>query len=170
MQGTLAVDSEKGKGTRFVVELPFALPDRAAAHAAREGAAKAPKLGGRNILMAEDNEMNAQLAQELLRPTGAQVDWARDGKEALEMFLASPENHYQLILMDIQMPGMNGYETARRLRAAPRADATAVPVLAMTADAFKEDVEKAAAAGMDGHIAKPIDPGTLYRALADHML
>lgn len=170
MQGTLAVDSEKGKGTRFVVELPFALPDRAAAHAAGEGGAKAPKLGGRNILMAEDNEMNALLAQELLRPTGAQVDWARDGKEALEMFLASPENHYQLILMDIQMPGMNGYETARRLRAAPRADATAVPVLAMTADAFKEDVEKAAAAGMDGHIAKPIDPGTLYRALADHML
>ena len=169
MQGTLKVQSEKGKGTRFTVELPFGLPAPGQAAAGSAGPAEAPRLPGVHILLAEDNEMNALLAQELLGPTGAQVDWAQDGSKALQMFLASPEGYYQLILMDIQMPGMNGYETARRLRAAPRADAPGVPVLAMTADAFKQDVEKAAAAGMDGHIAKPIDPGLLYRALADYL-
>jgi len=112
---------------------------------------------GLRILLAEDNALNREIALELIGETGAQVDAAEDGKQALDAFAASEENYYDLILMDIQMPVMDGYEAVRRIRALPRPDAGTVCIAAMTANAFVEDIKKARDAGMDEHLAKPVD-------------
>lgn len=120
---------------------------------------------GKRLLLAEDNELNREIAMELLQVTGADIDCARNGAEAVEQYLAAPEGYYDLILMDIQMPVMDGYEAARRIRASEHADARKVPIFAMTANAFKEDEEEALASGMNGHIAKPIDIKLLYQTL-----
>ena len=129
------------------------------------GGAAVPDLTGRRILLAEDNEINAEIACELLSMTHAQVDTAENGKEALERFDASAPGTYDLILMDIQMPVMDGYAAVRRIRALDRPDARRVRVIAMTANAFAEDISKARAAGMDGHLAKPIDIPKLMQLL-----
>ncbi len=112
---------------------------------------------GNNILLAEDNELNQEIAIELLAATGAHLEAACNGQECVEMFERSPIGNYDLILMDIQMPVMNGYEAAQIIRALPRADAASVPILALTADAFVEDARAAEQAGMNGHLAKPLN-------------
>jgi len=122
-------------------------------------------LSRRRILLAEDNEINREIAVELLNLTGATVDTAEDGQQALERFLAAPEGAYDLILMDIQMPVMDGYEAARAIRASGRSDAQQIRIYAMTANAFAEDVAKAREAGMDGHLSKPIDLNRLFQVL-----
>ena len=122
-------------------------------------------LSRRRILLAEDNEINREIAVELLNLTGATVDTAEDGQQALERFLAAPEGAYDLILMDIQMPVMNGYEAARAIRTSGRSDAQQIRIYAMTANAFAEDVAKAREAGMDGHLSKPIDLNRLFQVL-----
>ncbi len=112
---------------------------------------------GMHILLVEDNELNREIALELLGETGAQVDPAENGQLALEAFQASEENYYHLILMDVQMPVMDGYEATRRIRALPREDASRVCIAAMTANAFVEDIKKTRAAGMNEHLSKPVD-------------
>lgn len=119
---------------------------------------------GKRILVVEDNALNREIALELLAATGAKVDCAVNGKAALEQFRASPEGWYDLILMDVQMPVMNGYEATQAIRVSGRPDAR-VPIVAMTANVFKEDIAAARAAGMDGHLAKPIDVKLLWQAL-----
>ena len=101
--------------------------------------------------------------------TGAAVECAGDGREALEKFTSSEPGHYALILMDVQMPVMSGYEATRAIRASDHADAETIHILAMTANAFTEDIAAAAAAGMNGHLAKPIDVAALYRLIASHL-
>lgn len=120
---------------------------------------------GKRFLLAEDNELNREIAIELLGKTGVAIDCAVNGQEALSLFTASPAGYYDLILMDIQMPVMNGYDAARAIRAGTHPDARKVPILAMTADAFREDVESAFAAGMNGHLAKPIEVDVLFETL-----
>ena len=120
---------------------------------------------GLRVLLAEDNELNLEIAVELLGMTGARVETARNGQEALDRFRAAPEGWYDLILMDIQMPVMDGYEAARRIRALDRPDAGSVCIAAMTANAFVEDVRQAREAGMDEHIAKPVDLDRLRELL-----
>lgn len=120
---------------------------------------------GRRILLAEDNDLNREIATTLLERTGALVDTAANGKACVACFADAPEGYYELILMDIQMPELDGMEATRVIRSLNRADAS-VPIVAMTADAFAEDVEAAKRAGMDGHIAKPIDIDQLYRLVA----
>ncbi|WP_232455506.1 response regulator [Oxalobacter formigenes] len=120
---------------------------------------------GKRFLLVEDNDLNGEIATELLNVTGAAIEWAHDGQEAADMFMASGEGYYDLVLMDIQMPRMNGYEAARTIRSATHPDAKTIPIFAMTADAFSEDVAAARASGMNGHIAKPIDSSLLYRIL-----
>ena len=116
------------------------------------------------ILLVDDNADNLTLMQLFLCEAPYQVDVAANGREAVEKFAATA---YDLVFMDLEMPVLDGYEAARRIRALDRADAETVPIIAMTADAFVDDVQKCFDAGMNGHIAKPIDPDTLYRTLAD---
>lgn len=130
----------------------------------REAPDAAQPFLGKRFLLAEDNELNIEIASEILSLYGAQVTVAVNGKEAVDRFADSPEYTYDLILMDVQMPICDGYEATRRIRALDRADAT-IPIVAMTANAFKEDEEKAFAAGMDGYLAKPINVTVLHRTL-----
>lgn len=120
---------------------------------------------GKRALLVEDNEINMEIAEELLQTIGFDVDCVWDGRQAVERLLTSPEAYYDLIFMDIQMPNMNGYEAARAIRSSGRKDLEKIPIIAMTADAFREDVRKAKAAGMTAHIAKPIEIGKLTKIL-----
>ncbi len=124
---------------------------------------------GRRLLLVEDNEFNREVAKEFLEMTGAAVECAGDGREALEKFTSSEPGHYALILMDVQMPVMSGYEATRAIRASDHAEAETIHILAMTANAFSEDIAAAVAAGMNGHLAKPIDVAALYRLIASHL-
>lgn len=126
-------------------------------------------LFGRKVLLAEDNDLNGEIAEELLRMAGAQVHWVKDGKAAVEWFLSPAGRVCDAILMDIQMPGMDGYQAARAIRSAPRDNAAHIPIIAMTANAFQEDVTAALEAGMNAHIAKPVDVAHLYQVLGDYM-
>lgn len=124
-----------------------------------------PELKGLQVLLAEDNNLNREIAVELLRMVGITVDWAETGKEAVDKFLAKDGN-YDMILMDVQMPVMDGYQATEAIRSSGHPRAKNIPIIAMTADAFREDVIKAQQAGMNGHLAKPIDPDLLYQTLA----
>lgn len=122
-------------------------------------------LGEIRILLAEDNDLNAEIAEELLQMKGAQVCRAENGETALKMFRDSSEGEFQVILMDLQMPVMDGLEACRAIRKLERADAAVIPIIAMTANSFKEDADAAAAAGMNGFVTKPVDVDYLYHVL-----
>ena len=115
--------------------------------------------------MAEDNALNMEIAIELLAMTGASMDSAINGQEAVEKFMASPAGYYDAIFMDVQMPVMDGYTATRKIRASGHPDAKTVPIIAMTANTFTEDIDAAYAAGMNGHIAKPVDVKALYQTI-----
>ena len=127
------------------------------------------ELGGMKILLAEDIELNAEIAITLLEQSGAIVEHAENGKIASEMFAASPEGYYGAVLMDLRMPVMNGFEATQVIRSMKRSDATTVPIIAMTADAFAEDAQKCLAVGMNAHLVKPIDVNLLKKTLASYM-
>ena len=122
---------------------------------------------GRRILLAEDNELNSEIAVELLKNVGAEVDTAMDGRQAAGKFIAAPAGTYDAILMDIQMPEMNGYVATRIIRTSNHPQSRYIPIFAMTANAFMEDVTRALSSGMNGHITKPIDTKVLYATLAE---
>lgn len=128
------------------------------------GAAKYD-FGGKKLLLAEDNDLNAEISLELLEMVHIRADRAADGRQAVEMMTSSAPGTYEMILMDIQMPVMDGYEAARAIRASAHPQAASIPIYAMTANAFSEDVSAALSAGMNGHIAKPIDTRTLYETI-----
>ena len=133
--------------------------------AAAGGAPLCPDLTGRRILLVEDNLINREIAREILGATNAEIDAAEDGKQAVERFEGAPEGWYSLVLMDVQMPVMDGYAATRAIRASGRRDALSVPIYAMTANTFAEDIARAREAGMNGHIAKPIDINALMQVL-----
>lgn len=124
----------------------------------------AVEFSGGRILLAEDNELNSEIATDILNEAGFEVDWAENGRLCVEKFKYSEVGSYCAILMDIRMPVMDGYEATRNIRAMERTDAD-IPIIAMTADAFAEDVAKAKEAGMNGHVAKPIDVNALFYML-----
>ncbi len=121
-------------------------------------------LRGTQVLVVEDNEINMIIAVELLQGAGAVVATAQNGQEAVERFLASPEGFYDLVMMDVQMPVMDGYSATKAIRALPRSDAGSVIILAMTANSFREDVQKSLESGMNAHIAKPFVMNDIYSA------
>lgn len=161
--GTIQVDSARGQGTRFRVVLPM-MPSEAEPEAALPGAAAS--IAGRRLLVAEDNELNREIAVYLLQEAGAVVDQAADGKEAVEMFAASAPGTYDAVLMDVMMPELDGHAAARAIRGMDRSDAQ-LPIIAMTANLFDEDVAACLAAGMDAHIPKPLEAGRMIKTIAE---
>ena len=127
-------------------------------------------MSGRHILLAEDNELNWEIASELLSDLGLELDWAEDGQICLEKFEKSPAGYYDAILMDIRMPRMTGYDATKAIRSLERSDASVIPIIAMTADAFSEDIEKCLECQMNAHIAKPIDINELTRLLKKYLI
>ncbi|WP_419561450.1 response regulator, partial [Phascolarctobacterium faecium] len=122
---------------------------------------------GKKVLLAEDNALNTEIAIELLNSVNLNVDHAENGQIAVDKFLTAPIGTYDIILMDIQMPVMNGYQATKTIRSSSHPNAKSIPIFAMTADAFTENVAEALSAGMNGHIAKPIDTHILYRTLCN---
>ena len=167
MGGTIQVESERGKGSKFEVILPFEI---ASEEEVKDSyVKKEEKLYNRSkekrILLAEDNELNAEIAITILEENGFKVERAEDGCKCVELFSEKPAGYYSTILMDIQMPNMDGYTASRKICGMEREDAKAIPIIALTANAFDEDRNKAFAAGMNGHIAKPIDVGRMVRSI-----
>lgn len=165
--GHIEVYSKKGAGTEFVVflKLKVTVPDEIPTGNAEEE--KEVSFEGKRVLLAEDNELNREIAQLLLSERGFCVECAEDGAKAVEMVEGAQPGYYDLVLMDIQMPCMNGYQATMRIRSLADPGLASVPVVAMTANAFEEDRKRAYAAGMNGHIAKPVDMDKLTAALRE---
>ncbi len=159
MGGTISVRSEQGRGSEFHVVLDLEKAAAPAASEAADGAAERVNdvvLKGRRILLAEDNELNWEVARELLSILELELDWAENGEICVEKFRNSPAGHYDAIIMDVRMPVMDGYEATAAIRGLEREDAD-IPIIAMTADAFSEDIQRCLERGMNDHLAKPID-------------
>jgi signal transduction histidine kinase/CheY-like chemotaxis protein len=171
MGGTISVKSEPGKGSSFLLD--FVLDSVPASQAASAGTGKTDPadadavLLSKHILLCEDHPLNQEIAEALLRAKGMTVVIADDGQAGCDIFRKSLSGYFDCILMDIRMPVMNGYQAAKAIRAMDRPDAGSVPIIAMTADAFRDDIQKCLTAGMNGHIAKPVDPEKLYAVLAE---
>jgi len=165
MGGRITVKSEQGKGSEFTISLRFPIGE--AKTGQTPPAAKASAFTGKKLLVVEDNELNLEIASTLLKEAGFEVDTAENGKIAVEKVEAASADRYDLILMDIQMPEMDGYEATRRIRALPDAKKAALPIVAMTANAFEDDRKNALRAGMNGHIAKPLDIQKLFQVLSE---
>ncbi len=164
MGGTITFESEEGAGTTFVIRVPFKIdPDVDKREEQKDVSEKSIK--GRHILLAEDNELNMKIAEFMLQKEGADVTKAWNGQEAVELFRNSEQGEFDVILMDIMMPVMNGYEATKRIRSLDREDAKKIPIIAMTANAFTEDRIRAKEAGMDEHISKPVDVNLLVKVI-----
>lgn len=165
MNGTITVESVLSEGSAFTVTLPFEIDKHPSAQAAANGAADETALHGLKVLLAEDNELNMEIAEFFLEDMGAETMQAWNGKEAVEAFRNSAPGEIGVILMDIMMPVMDGLEAVQRIRALDRPDAKTVPIIAMTANAFSEDVERSRKAGMTEHLSKPLNAETLKKAI-----
>ena len=161
MGGTITFESENGAGTTFVIRIPFKIDLNSDKREEKKDVSDGKSIKGLHILLAEDNELNMEIAEFVLQNEGAVVTKAWNGQEAVERFKKSEPGEFDAILMDIMMPVMNGYEAAKTIRSMDRKDAKAIPIIAMTANAFTEDRIRAKEAGMDKHIAKPIDIKTI---------
>ena len=169
MNGTISVESEKGKGTQVtvVISLTNSEHQKAATPVQTPEEKNHTELKGKHILMAEDVDINAEIMQQLILMREATIDRAQNGKLVVEMFRQSPQNFYDAILMDVRMPEMDGLEATAAIRALERPDAKTVPIIAMTANAFDEDVQRSLQVGMNAHLSKPVEPELLYRTLEE---
>ena len=169
MGGTIEVSSEVAVGTKTIIILPFLVSEEECKDAVQEQQESTKLLTllmGKRILLAEDNELNAEIAFTILEEEGLKVEWAEDGIKCLEMLKKVPEDYYDMILMDIQMPNMDGYRTTEEIRSLPDKRAQ-IPIVAMTANVFDEDKKKAYEAGMNGYIVKPIDTKAIFSTLGE---
>ncbi len=164
MGGTITFESEEGAGTTFVIRVPFRI-DTDRDSKVKTGEKTEASIRGLNILLAEDNELNMEIAEFMLQNEGAEVTKAWNGQKAVELFRKSEPGEFDVILMDIMMPVMNGYEATKMIRSMDREDAKVIPIIAMTANAFTEDRLKAKEAGMNEHIAKPVDVELLVKVI-----
>lgn len=164
MGGTISFESKEGTGTTFVIRIPFRIDtdrkDRTETEEKME-----TSIQGRHVLLTEDNELNMEIAEFVLQNEGTVVTKAWNGQEAVDIFRKSRPGEFDVILMDIMMPVMNGYEAAKMIRSLDREDAKVIPIIAMTANAFTEDRMRAKEAGMDEHIAKPVDGKLLVKVI-----
>ena len=166
MDGSITVESAPGLGTSFTCTALFdSVPAEAVQAAANEGKRSLGALRGMHVLLCEDHPLNQEIAKNLLDEAGLITELADNGARGAELFAASPSGYYDAVLMDIRMPVMDGYEATRTIRALKRPDAATVRIIAMTADAYEDDIKKCLTAGMNAHIAKPIEPDLLYKEL-----
>ncbi|MEA4854323.1 MAG: transporter substrate-binding domain-containing protein [Christensenella sp.] len=170
LHATIRVESAKGVGTKFIVDIDFEVvqSEKAIQNEEEENKQKESdmkRLNGRRILLVEDHPINAQIAKKLLEKAGGEVVWVKNGKAGVEQFQRYDIDGCDAILMDIRMPGMDGLEAAKAIRELPREDAKRVPIIALTANAYEEDIKNALAAGMNAHLAKPVEPQKLYLTL-----
>ena len=167
MKGYIEVDSTEGVGTTFTIHLPVGrIPKK---QEAAPDTTSHYDFSGAKILIAEDNALNLEIATMLLEDTGIEVTPATDGQQVIDKFTESEGGTFDLILMDIQMPLHSGYEATEIIRASEHPQAKTIPIIAMTANAFEEDIRHAHESGMNEHLAKPIDVGKLYKALAEYL-
>jgi len=166
MGGAINIHSEKNKGTEFIVHLIFPLaPEEIKATPKTVTAVDLNILRGKRVLLCEDNKLNQEIATVLLKEKGMTVQCAGNGQQGLDAFAINAPGFFSLILMDVNMPVLDGLSATRQIRAMERADAQTIPIIAMTADAFEEDIERCRKAGMNGHIAKPVSPSALYQTI-----
>ena len=165
MDGTIKIKSEEGIGSTFIIRIPFKL---ASAPDTVKKTAVQMDISGLNLLLVEDNELNAEIAETLLSDEGANLTVAEDGLQAVRMFQEKPEGYFDAILMDIMMPVMDGLTATKTIRSLKHPDAETIPIIAMTANAFREDKEKCLAAGMNAHLAKPIKIENVKRILCEY--
>ena len=167
MNGRIHVESKPGKGTKFTVEIPLELASEGdiCKKELPEQTFMTDKNIGKRILLAEDNELNAEIAMELLKEKGFLIDWVKDGQECFDKLEEADEGYYDLILMDIQMPILNGYDTTAKIRQMESPKKASTPIVAMTANAFEEDIAMAQKVGMNGFIAKPLDAEKMFTIL-----
>ena len=163
MNGTIKLESKENVGTTFTVTIPLEIDYNAEKEQQKK--VEKPDLSGKNVLLVEDNELNREIATEILKSLGLKVDCAADGMDAVEIMSSEAGNQYDLIFMDIQMPKMDGYTATREIRTLNDSKKANIPIIAMTANAFDEDRKKAIKAGMNGHIAKPIDVNVILQNL-----
>ena len=166
MKGTIAVESSIGKGTTFTVTLFHRIAAEKDLRQEYETRADITQFAGKRILLAEDNDLNAEIAMELLKEQGFLVERVKDGVECVNALQKAEPGYFELILMDVQMPNLDGYQATRKIRACKDIEKRDIPIIAMTANAFEEDRKNALASGMNDHLAKPIDVGELVKKLA----
>jgi CheY-like chemotaxis protein len=166
MNGEIKVDSKKDVGTTFTVTVTLTDSEQQIEELGTEDTEDRVSLTGRRILLAEDMEINAEIMKEILSTEDMKVDHAENGEEALEMFSASEEHFFDAILMDMRMPKMDGLEATKAIRSLDRGDSKTIPIIALTANAFNEDVERSLQAGLDAHLSKPVDPEALFDTLS----
>lgn len=166
MGGEIQVYSEKGRGSTFTVSLPLVIKESSEEHRPAAKETENISLAGRRILYAEDIEINAEILGDLLEMEDMEGDWAQNGQAAVDLFAESGEFTYDAILMDLRMPVMDGLEAAALIRSMDHPEAKTIPIIAMTANAFDEDVQNSLNAGMNAHLSKPIDPDRLYETLS----
>ena len=170
MGGTILVESTLHVGSTFTVTIPLDINRKEAETAAEDDGGAEVSIEGLSILLVEDNELNMEIARTLLEDEGAKVTPAVNGREAVEAFAGNPPGTFDVVLMDIMMPEMNGYEATKAIRAmSKRPDAASLPIFAMTANAFEEDRRNALETGMNDHIAKPIDFNILKKTMAHYL-
>jgi CheY-like chemotaxis protein len=165
MDGTIEVQSKKGVGSTFIVTIPHKIAEKSDLVECAETQIDMEMFRGKKILLAEDNELNAEIAMELLSEAGFEIDWAQDGQICVDKLQNAEKGRYDVILMDIQMPNLNGYEATKKIRELPDPAKAQIPIIAMTANAFEEDKRNALRAGMNGHLAKPVDVHELFKTL-----
>lgn len=169
MGGTVEADSEPGRGTKLTVIMPHRIASEADIRDKNTEGTALADFSGKRLLIAEDNDLNAEIAAELLTQMGFEVERARDGDICVSMMEHADGKYYDLILMDIQMPNMNGYQAAAAIRAMTDPSKAGIPIIAMTANAFEKDKQDACAAGMNAHLAKPVDIRKMMEILAEYL-
>ena len=165
LKGTIEVDSQIGKGSVFQITLPLQIDGRWSAPSVDEQRNVQENITGMCVLLVEDNEINCEIVEFMLKEAGAKVVTANDGKVAVDAFVASAPGTFDCVLMDLMMPVMSGYEAARVIRDLDRPDAKVVPIIALSANAFEEDIVMAKDAGMNEHLAKPVDIRKMFKVM-----